>query len=136
MPLTINGESVDDGLLDAEFSQIKAHFEQQANVSCCERDDEFMGYAKDNLIARVLLAQKAKESIPDPNSKDVDEHLEKLIEEKGGKESFYFKLGIAPGNEEEGMQHESNDDSSESSRMQFSRFSDSVCWIWRYMCKV
>ena len=62
MPLTINGESVDDGLLDAEFSQIKAHFEQQANVSCCERDDEFMGYAKDNLIARVLLAQKAKES--------------------------------------------------------------------------
>ena len=101
MPLTINGETVDDGLLDAEFSQIKAHFEQQANVSCCERDDEFMGYAKDNLIARVLLAQKAKESIPDPDSKDVDEHLEKLIEENGGKESFYFKLGIAPGNEEE-----------------------------------
>ena len=56
-----------------------------------------MGYAKDNLIARVLLAQKAKESIPDPDSKDVDEHLEKLIEENGGKESFYFKLGIAPG---------------------------------------
>ena len=51
MPLTINGETVDDGLLDAEFSQIKAHFEQQANISCCERDDEFMGYAKDNLIA-------------------------------------------------------------------------------------
>ena len=101
MPLTINGETVDEGLLDAEFSQIKAHFEQQANVSCCERDDEFMGYAKDNLIARVLLAQKAKESIPDPDSKDVDEHLEKLIEENGGKESFYFKLGIAPGNEEE-----------------------------------
>ena len=62
MPLTINGETVDDGLLDAEFSQIKAHFEQQANISCCERDDEFMGYAKDNLIARVLLAQKAKEN--------------------------------------------------------------------------
>ena len=39
MPLTINGEAIDDSLLDAEFSQIKAHFEQQANVSCCERDD-------------------------------------------------------------------------------------------------
>ena len=60
MPLTINDELVDEGLLDAEFSQIKAHFEQQANVSCCERDDEFMGYAKDNIIARVLLSQKAK----------------------------------------------------------------------------
>ncbi|MDG1854163.1 MAG: peptidyl-prolyl cis-trans isomerase [Verrucomicrobiales bacterium] len=100
MPLTINGELVDEGLLDAEFSQIKAHFEQQANVSCCERDDEFMGYAKDNIIARVLLSQKAKQTIEDPASEKVDQHLVKLKEEYGGEESFYFKLGIAPGNEE------------------------------------
>ena len=101
MPLTINGELVDAGLLDAEFSQIKAHFEQQANVSCCERDDEFMGYAKDNIIARVLLSQKAKETIEDPSAESVDLHLEKLKEEYGGEEAFYFKLGIAPGNEEQ-----------------------------------
>ena len=101
MPLTINDEPVDEGLIDAEFSQIKAHFEQQANVSCCERDDEFMGYAKDNIIARVLLSQKAKQAIEDPSSEDVDQHLEKLKEEYGGEESFYFKLGIAPGNEEQ-----------------------------------
>ena len=66
MPLTINGEPVDDGLLDAEFSQIKAHFERQANISCCERDDEFLGYAKENIIARVLLSQKAQEVINKP----------------------------------------------------------------------
>ena len=101
MPLTINGEAIDDSLLDAEFSQIKAHFEQQANVSCCERDDEFMGYAKDNLIARVLLSQKAKSTIPDPSPEDIDAHLNKLIDENGGKEAFFFKLGIAPGNEDE-----------------------------------
>jgi len=101
MPLTINDELVDEGLLDAEFSQIKAHFEQQANVSCCERDDEFMGYAKDNIIARVLLSQKAKQTINDPDPEKVDQHLEKLKEEYGGEESFYFKLGIAPGNEEQ-----------------------------------
>ena len=101
MPLTINDELVDEGLLDAEFSQIKAHFEQQANVSCCERDDEFMGYAKDNIIARFLLSQKAKQTINDPDPEKVDQHLEKLKEEYGGEESFYFKLGIAPGNEEQ-----------------------------------
>ena len=101
MPLTINDELVDEGLLDAEFSQIKAHFEQQANVSCCERDDEFMDYAKDNIIARVLLSQKAKQTINDPDPEKVDQHLEKLKEEYGGEESFYFKLGIAPGNEEQ-----------------------------------
>ena len=101
MPLTINGELVDAGLLDAEFSQIKAHFEQQANLSCCERDDEFKGYAKDNIIASVLLSHKARETIEDPSPESVDEHLEKLKEEYGGEEAFYFKLGIAPGNEEQ-----------------------------------
>ncbi|HIG84122.1 MAG TPA: hypothetical protein EYG40_02095 [Verrucomicrobia bacterium] len=101
MPLTINGELVDEGLLDAEFSQIKSHFEQQANVSCCERDDEFMGYAKDNIIARVLLSQNAKQTIEVPAPESVDQHLEKMKEEYGGEESFYFKLGIAPGNEEQ-----------------------------------
>ena len=57
MPLIINGETIEPGLIDSEFSQIKAFFEQQANVSCCERDDEFLGYAKENVIKRVLLAQ-------------------------------------------------------------------------------
>ncbi|MFP6874949.1 MAG: peptidylprolyl isomerase [Verrucomicrobiales bacterium] len=101
MPLKINGESVDNALLDAEFSQIKAHFERQANVSCCERDDEFMGYAKDNIIARVLLSQKALEVIDEPGSDAVDARLDTLKKEYGSNEEFYFKLGISEGQEDE-----------------------------------
>jgi len=100
MPLTINGEAVDDALLDAEFGQIKAHHEQQANVSCCERDDEFMGYAKDNIIARVLLSQTAKDEIAPPSDDEISERLASLKEEYGGEEQFYFQLGIAPGEED------------------------------------
>lgn len=100
MPLTINGESIDDALLDAEFSQIKAHFERQANVSCCERDDEFMGYARDNIIARVLLSQKALEVIDEPKHDEVTARLETLKQEYGSEEEFYFKLGITPGQED------------------------------------
>lgn len=101
MPLKINGEPVDDALLDAEFSQIKAHFERQANVSCCERDDEFMGYAKDNIIARVLISQKALEVIDEPGSDAVDARLDTLKKEYGSDEEFYFKLGISEGHEDE-----------------------------------
>jgi parvulin-like peptidyl-prolyl isomerase len=101
MPLTINGESINDALLDAEFSQIKAHFERQANVSCCERDDEFMGYAKDNIMARVLLSQKALEVIDEPTDDDVNTRLDALKKEYGSDEEFYFKLGITPGEENE-----------------------------------
>ncbi|MCP4849896.1 MAG: hypothetical protein GY899_18310 [Verrucomicrobiaceae bacterium] len=101
MPLTINGEPVDDGLIDAEFSQIKAHFERQANISCCERDDEFLGYAKDNIIARVLLSQKAQEVIAPPGEDEVTARLDKLKEEYGSEEEFYFSIGISPGQEDQ-----------------------------------
>jgi hypothetical protein len=100
MPLTVNGKPVDEGLLDAEFGQIKAHFEQQANVSCCERDDEFMGYAKENIIAKVLLAQDAEETMPEPAAADIDAKLADLVKEYGGEESLYYSLGIAPGQED------------------------------------
>jgi len=101
MPLTINGEPVDDGLLDAEFSQIKAHFERQANISCCERDDEFLGYAKENIIARVLLSQKAQEVINKPTEKEITARLDQLKEEYNSEEEFYFSIGIAPEQEEQ-----------------------------------
>ena len=100
MPLTINGETIDPGLIDAEFSQIKAYFEQQANVSCCERDDEFLGYAKDNIIARVLLSQAAKEKLPRPDDDAIDRRIAELKEQAGGEEAFYYELGVAPGQED------------------------------------
>ena len=64
MALLINGERIDDAVLDGEFSGIKAYFESLGNVSCCERNDEFRGYARQNVIARVLLAQEAMRSHP------------------------------------------------------------------------
>ena len=60
MALKVNDEVIDPSLLDQEFSSIKSYYESLAQVSCCERDDEFMGYAKENLIKRVLLAQEAE----------------------------------------------------------------------------
>ena len=55
MPLRINGQEVEDGIIEGEFAQIKSHFERIGNVSCCERDEEFRGYAKHNVIARQSL---------------------------------------------------------------------------------
>ena len=40
MSLIINGETVPEEILDQEFSQIKSQYEQQENISCCERDPE------------------------------------------------------------------------------------------------
>jgi hypothetical protein len=96
MPLLINGERIDDAVLDSEFSGIKSYFESLGNVSCCERNDEFRGYARQNVIARVLLAQEALTKFPPVPSTQVDEAIDKLKEEHGGEQRFYATIGAGP----------------------------------------
>lgn len=96
MALVVNGERIDDAVLDGEFSGIKAYFESLGNVSCCERNDEFRGYARENVVARVLLAQEAARSHPPVPDDEVDAAIAKLKEEHGGEERFYAAVGAGP----------------------------------------
>ena len=61
MALVINGQTIDDAVIDQEFSAIKAHYESMGSISCCERDDEFRGFARDNITFRALLTQEIEE---------------------------------------------------------------------------
>jgi parvulin-like peptidyl-prolyl isomerase len=96
MPLTINGESVPDELISEEFQVIKAHYERMGRVSCCERDAEFRGYAKENVIARVLLNQEAERRHPDITEADIAARVENLMAEHGGREQFFANIGLTP----------------------------------------
>jgi len=98
--LAVNGQPIEDALLDAEFSEIKAFYERQGNVSCCERNGEFMGYARDNVVSRVLLTQDADRRMPAPTPDQIREALERAKAEHGGDAAFYARLGIAPGGED------------------------------------
>ena len=94
MALIINGENIDDEIIETEFRQIKGHYERTLQVACCERDPEFQGYAKDNIIARAVLNQEAARRFPEVAVEDIDSRLGKLIEEAGGEEHFYMKIGM------------------------------------------
>lgn len=94
--MVINGQRVEDEVLNAEFSNIKSYFESLGNVSCCERDPEFRGYARENVVARVLLAQEAQRAMPATPADEVDAALEKLKEEHGGEQRFLMMIGAAP----------------------------------------
>lgn len=94
MGLIINGEIIDDALLEQEFAAIKSHFESLGNVSCCERDGEFRGYARDNIIARVLLAQEAERAIDPVPDQEIDAAVEKLKAEHGGDDRFAAATGF------------------------------------------
>jgi len=96
VPLVINGQRIDDAVLNGEFANIKSYFESLGNVSCCERDPEFRGYARQNIVARVLLAQEAQRALPPTPSADVEAALDKLKEENGGEQRFLAALGATP----------------------------------------
>ncbi len=94
MALNINGENIDDEIIEAEFRQIKGHFERTLQVACCERDPEFRGMAKDNLVSRALLGQESRRRFPEVTADDVTARLTKLIDEAGGEEQFYMNIGM------------------------------------------
>ncbi len=96
MSLIINGQQIDDAVLQSEFNEIKTYFERLGNISCCERDPEFRGYARENVTARVLLAQEAKRRLPETPADDVDATVGKLIEQYGGEVQFYAATGASP----------------------------------------
>ncbi len=99
MSITVNGEPISNDLINEEFQAIKAHHERMGPVSCCERDPEFRGYAKDNIIARVLLNQEAERRYPDISDDDITAAVEKLISEHGGREQFFANVGLTPEHE-------------------------------------
>ena len=100
MPLVVNNQAIDDAIIDQEFSAIKAHYESMGSMSCCERDEEFRGYARDNIIFRALLTQEAQRAISEPNAKEVDEAFSKLKKDNGGDDQFYASMSLTPDQDE------------------------------------
>ncbi|MBE2282651.1 MAG: peptidyl-prolyl cis-trans isomerase [Prosthecobacter sp.] len=94
MALIINGEHIDDEIIEAEFRHIKGHFERTLQVACCERDPEFRGMAKDNLISRALLNQESRRRFPTVPEQEITTRLQKLIDDAGGETQFYMNIGM------------------------------------------
>ncbi len=94
MAFIINGEEIDEEIIEAEFRQIKGHYERTLQVACCERDPEFRQTAKDNILARALLNQEATKRYAIISEEEVTARLSKLIESAGGEEQFFAKIGM------------------------------------------
>ncbi len=95
MPLIINSETVPPEILQEEFQVIKSHYERMGAMSCCERDPEFREYARENVIARVLLNQAAEVKFPALDSGEIAATVEKLVLEHGGAEQVCERLGVS-----------------------------------------
>lgn len=79
--LRVNGELIDPNLLEDAFARIKSEAEARLQVSCCERDPEFMEQAEEEVIDSVLIAQEAEAQFPTLPDDEVKARLENTLKE-------------------------------------------------------
>ncbi len=97
MAFIINGERIEDSELEEEFESIKEHYQNMGEVVCCDRDDEFWTYAKDNVINRTLIEQKSNEKYGPIDDAEVQSRFEELKAEHGGEREFLDNTGFNAG---------------------------------------
>jgi len=96
MAFIINDERVTDEDIEEEFDAIKEHYTNLGEVVCCDRDEEFQGYARDNVINRTLLMQESAKRFGEAGDAEIDAMVNQLKQEHGGEEQFYENTGFTP----------------------------------------
>lgn len=79
--LRVNGELIDPNLLEDAFARIKSEAEARLQVSCCERDPEFMAQAEEEVIDSVLIAQEAENRFPELPEAEIKARFEETLKE-------------------------------------------------------
>ncbi len=79
--ITVNGEPLDEALLEESFNRIKTDAENRLKVSCCERNAEFMTQAEEEVIDSVLIAQDVDQYNKSPSEEEVSSRMEAMIKE-------------------------------------------------------
>lgn len=96
MPLLINGEEVEDRVVEEEFDAIKRHHEALGEVVCCDRDPEFRQRAIDHVINRTLLRQECLRVLGENPRSELDQAIADLKAQHGSEEDFYRNTGFTP----------------------------------------
>ncbi len=96
MALIINGETISDDIIEEEFDAIKRHHEALGEVVCCDRDEEFHGYAIENITNRTLLRQHGLKHHDAPADPAIDAHLETLKAQHETEDAFFDAIGLGP----------------------------------------
>lgn len=99
MAFLINGEKISDEVIEEEFESIKEHYINAGEVVCCDRDEEFMDYARENVVNRVLLEQASIARFGEVSDAEVDAKFKQIIAEHGGENEFYDNTGFNRGDE-------------------------------------
>ena len=93
MPVTVNGEVITDDEIYDEYTRLRGIAENgPEGLSSCEGQEEFQEMAKNNMIARMLLAQEAGRQRISVPQESIDAAVEELKAENEG--NFQFEASL------------------------------------------
>jgi parvulin-like peptidyl-prolyl isomerase len=78
--LRVNGELVDQELVEETFHRVKTAEEQKVQVSCCERDPQFYEQAEQEVADSILIAQEAEKRFEEIPEEEVKPKLKEMID--------------------------------------------------------
>ena len=89
MALIVNGEKIEDSLIQQEVERLRSHYEQVfADQGPEEREAQLLDWSRENVIERVLVNQEAKKDGQEIPQAEIESALAKVVEQCGGKEQF------------------------------------------------
>ncbi|MEM9281466.1 MAG: peptidyl-prolyl cis-trans isomerase [Verrucomicrobiota bacterium] len=97
MAYVVNGERIEDSVIEEEFESIKDHYESIGESVCCDRDQEIWDMAHANVVNRAVLEQESISRYGDVDDAAVEARFDELVAEHGGEQSFYDNTGFNPG---------------------------------------
>lgn len=78
--LRVNGELVDQELVEETFQRVKGAEERRIQGECCERDPEFYEQAEQEVADSILIAQEAEKRFEEIPEEEVKPKLKELID--------------------------------------------------------
>ena len=99
MAFKINGQAISDEEIYEEFESIKDHYSRLGEVVCCDRDEEFMNYARENVVNRAVLEQESLKKFGEVSEEQIEARLAEMKAEYGGDDEFYDNTGFNRGDD-------------------------------------
>jgi parvulin-like peptidyl-prolyl isomerase len=94
MALIIEGERIEDSLIQQEVERLRPHYEQVfADKDPDQRDAQLLEWSRENVIERVLLKQHVSQNAEPVPSDQINTAFEQLTEQAGGLEQLKKQFG-------------------------------------------
>ena len=95
MALKVNGEEIQDALIQEEADRLRAHYQSVfPDQSAEEQEKQLWEWSKENVIERILLQQYAKNDARPVASEEIEKAFAELIEQEGGEDEFFKNADI------------------------------------------